>query len=203
MGELLCHLRNSRRPADRRGLLMLVTRLESVDGRQLRVARQGSGPALFLLHGYPENLQIWSRLVPLLEKRFEVFAFDWPGMGESDEWPGGTTPQHQAAKIMRLVEHWQLSRVSLVGMDMGGHPALVFAAQFPNFIESVFVLNSLLYGHLATSWEIRLLRRFGWNRAILRHLPRLVFARAESTFLPRDHPLLTEVRADFWHCFQR
>src|SRR3954453_6478013 len=147
---------------------MLVTGIESVDGRRLRIARQGSGPALFLLHGYPENLQIWSRLVPLLESRFEVFAFDWPGMGESDEWLGGTTPQHQAAKIKRLMEHWQLSRVSLVGMDMGGQPALVFAALFPDSIESVIVLNSLLYGHLATSWEIMLLRRFGWNRAILR-----------------------------------
>src|SRR4051812_26041419 len=156
---------------------MLVTKLESVDGKLLRVARQGSGPALFLLHGYPDNLQIWSRLVPLIQDRFEVFAFDWPGMGESEAWPGGTTPQHQAAKLKRLMEHWQLSRVSLVGIDMGGQPALVFAAQYPDCIESVTGLNSLLYGHLPTSWEIRLLRRFGWNRVLLRHLPRLIFAR--------------------------
>lgn len=182
---------------------MLVTRFESVDGKSLRVARDGVGPALFLLHGYPENLQIWSRLVPLLKVRFEVFAFDWPGMGESQEWRGGTTPLHQAAKIKRLMEHWNLSRVSLLGMDMGGQPALVFAAQFPDLVESVTVMNSLLYGHLPTSWEITILRRFGWNRTILRHLPRIVFARAEMTFLSRGDRLTSAIRADLWNSFQR
>src|SRR5687767_10928598 len=68
---------------------MLETAFEAVDGRgRVRVARAGKGPPVVLLHGYPENLQIWANLVPLLATRFEVFAFDWPGMGYSDPWPG-------------------------------------------------------------------------------------------------------------------
>ncbi|MES2568464.1 MAG: alpha/beta hydrolase, partial [Verrucomicrobiota bacterium] len=109
----------------------------------------------------------------------------------------------QAVKIKRLMQHWSLNRISLLGMDMGGQPALVFAADFPDLVDSVTVVNSLLYGNLPTSWEIRLLRRFGWNRTILRHLPAIVFARAEATFLTRENKLSPAVRADFWNSFRR
>ena len=61
---------------------MLTTTLKTLSsGRQLRVARIGSGPPLVLLHGYPDNLQIWSELALRLADKFEVIAFDWPGMG--------------------------------------------------------------------------------------------------------------------------
>ncbi|HEY7544564.1 MAG TPA: alpha/beta fold hydrolase, partial [Blastocatellia bacterium] len=71
--------------------MLLETTFENVNGKRLRVARAGSGPPLVLLHGYPDNLQIWSRLAPLLGERFEVIAFDWPGMGRSELWSGGAT----------------------------------------------------------------------------------------------------------------
>src|SRR5207247_2074124 len=82
-----------RRRAGTRGLrLMLATALETVDGHRVRVARLGAGPPLVLLHGYPENLQIWCEVAPRLAARFAVTAFDWPGMGFSEPWPGGKTP---------------------------------------------------------------------------------------------------------------
>ena len=42
----------------------------------------------------------------------------------------------------------------------------------------------IVSGDEQTSWEIRVLRTFGGNRFLLRHLPRLVFWRARRTFLP-------------------
>jgi pimeloyl-ACP methyl ester carboxylesterase len=44
-----------------------------------------------LLHGYPDTLQIWNRLAPDLAADFQVIAFDWPSMGQSEPWPGGET----------------------------------------------------------------------------------------------------------------
>ena len=45
--------------------MLLATTTEMLpNGRRLRVARLGSGPALVLLHGYPENLQIWCGVAP-------------------------------------------------------------------------------------------------------------------------------------------
>ena len=64
-------------------------------------------------------------------------------------------------------------------------------------------MNSLVLWDEATSWEIRVLRRFGWNRLILRRLPWAVFLRAERTFLPRGVRLPADLRADLWRGFRR
>jgi len=173
------------------------------NGCRLRVARLGSGPPLILLHGYPETLQIWCELAPRLAERFTVIAPDWPGQGDSDAWPGGATPTHMAERLHQLIDWWNLDGVSLVGADMGGQPALVFAARFPERMRRLVVMNSLLFGDERTSWEIRLLRKFGWNRFILRNLPRLVLRRAEQTFLPRGIRLPDPLREDFRQAFLR
>jgi pimeloyl-ACP methyl ester carboxylesterase len=186
---------------------LLHTGFETLaDGSRVRVARAGTpgaNPPLVLLHGYPDNALIWSRLAPLLASHAEVIAFDWPGMGDSPAWAGGGTPRHQAERLLRLVDHWQLERVALVGMDMGGQPALAFAALHPRRISHLTVMNSLVIPDADTSWEIRLLRRYGWNRWLLRHLPGLVFRRAVRTSLPRGEPLPDELRDELWRCFSR
>jgi pimeloyl-ACP methyl ester carboxylesterase len=183
---------------------MLPTTFETVQGdKQLRVARLGSGPPLVFLHGYPDNLQIWCAMLPRLADRFTVIAFDWPGMGWSDAWPGGTTPMHQADRLRDLLDAWNIERPGVVGLDMGGQPALVFAARYPQRVRALVVMNSLVFGDEETSWEIRLLRKTGWNRWVLRWLPGLVFARAERTFLPRGVPLPKDLRADLWESFRR
>jgi pimeloyl-ACP methyl ester carboxylesterase len=64
-------------------------------------------------------------------------------------------------------------------------------------------MNSLVFGEEKTSWEIRILRQFGWNRFVLRRLPWLVFKRAEWTFLPRGVSLPCDLRADLWDSFRR
>lgn len=74
---------------------MLATSHELIDGKRLRIAHLGDGPPLLLLHGYPDTLQIWSNLAPLLAARFHVIAFDWPGMGESEAWSGGATERRR------------------------------------------------------------------------------------------------------------
>jgi pimeloyl-ACP methyl ester carboxylesterase len=184
--------------------MLLATTTETLPGgHRLRVARLGSGPPLVLLHGYPENLQIWCALAPRLAGSSTVIAPDWPGMGYSDAWPGGATPSHMADRLLALLDAWGLDRVDLAGLDMGGQPALAFAGRHPGRVRRLVVMNSLVQWDEATSWEIRVLRRFGWNRLILRRLPWAVFRRAERTFLPRGVRLPAELRADFWGAFRR
>ncbi len=183
-------------------LLETTTETLPVSGsRRLRLARLGNGPPLVLLHGYPDNLQIWCELAPRMADRFTVIAPDWPGMGYSEPWPGGATPFHQADRLLALLDAWGLGRVSLAGLDMGGQPVLAFAARYPERVHRLVVMNSLVQWDEATSWEIRILRRFGWNRLILRRLPRLVFLRAERTFLPHGVQLPSDLRADLWNAF--
>ena len=184
------------------GASLLVTeQIQLSNGKRLRIARLGHGPPIVFLHGYPENLQIWSRLAPLLSDRFEVIAFDWPGMGYSDEWPGGATPQLMAKRLLAILDELHLPRPTVVGIDMGGQPSLVFAAMFPNRVKQLVVMNSLVFGNEKTSWEIQLLRKFGFNRFVLRSLPGLIFRRAQKTFLKKGERIDVQLRNDFWTAF--
>src|SRR5262245_44281674 len=116
---------------------MLATTFESHSGRRLRVARLGAGPPLVLLHGYPDTLQVWSRLAPRLANSFQVIAFDWPGMGYSDPWPGGATPFHMADRLRTLLDAWNIDRGSVVGIDMGGQPCFALAARHPDRVRAL------------------------------------------------------------------
>jgi len=173
------------------------------NGKRLRLAHTGSGSALVFLHGYPDNLQIWSRLVDILSPEYECVALDWPGMGESDEWKGGTTPGHMAERLRDVLAELGVASPTLVAMDMGGQAALEYAARFPDHVRNLIVMNSLVFADEKTSWEIRLLRKYGWNRWILRNLPAVVFQRAQRTFLSGGAVLTPEMKQDFWNSFQR
>jgi pimeloyl-ACP methyl ester carboxylesterase len=203
MGQLLRDFGSARGGLCSKGFrLMLATSTETHGGRSLRVARLGSGPPLILLHGYPDNLQVWSELAPRLATRFAVIAFDWPGMGYSEAWSGGATPFDFARRLRTLMDDWGIARAVIAGHDMGGQPALAFAAEHPRRISGLVVMNSLVIWDEKTSWEIALLRKFGWNRVLLERLPHAVFFRAVQTFLPRGYKISVELRCDLWASFQ-
>lgn len=179
---------------------MLQTAYDTVEGKRVRLARLGHGPPLLLLHGYPDTLQVWSALAPLLAETHSVIAFDWPGTGDSEAWSGGASPIDLARRLVRLLDAWGIDRAVVVGHDMGGQPALAAAAMEPSRIARVVVMNSLVIWNERTSWEIDLLRRFRINRFLLRHAPRLVFERAVRTSVS-DLP--DDVRSELWHHFAK
>jgi pimeloyl-ACP methyl ester carboxylesterase len=204
VGELLRDFWSARGGLFAKGFrLMLATTIETHGGHKLRIARFGSGPPVILLHGYPDNLQIWLELAPRLASQREVIAFDWPGMGYSEAWSGGASPFDFARRLNMLMDAWNIEKAAIIGHDMGGQPALAFAAEHPQRISQLVVMNSLVIWDEKTSWEIALLRKFGWNRVLLERLPRAVFFRAVRTFLPRGYKLSAELRSDLWESFQR
>ena len=180
--------------------MLLPVSTDIVDDKRVRFHRSGRGATLILLHGYPDNLQIWSAVAPLLSSSLDVIAFDWPGMGASEPWTGGATPFHMADRLLALMDHWRIERAAICGIDMGGQPALVAAARHPERISHAIVTGSLLQWDAPTSWDIRLLRRFRFNEFFLKRFPRFVFRRALSTF---GATVDEDVREDFWECFRR
>ncbi|MBL4710478.1 MAG: alpha/beta fold hydrolase, partial [Flavobacteriales bacterium] len=56
-----------------------------VNGHQVFYIKEGSGPNLLILHGYPFNTFEWKSLWCNLVKDYTVFAFDYLGMGFSDK----------------------------------------------------------------------------------------------------------------------
>lgn len=171
-----------------------------VRGRRVRFARVGSGAPIVLVHGYPETLQIWSRLAPRLPGHTAI-AFDWPGLGYSDPWPGGKDPSALADQLLEILDALGLSRVALVGADMGAQPALCLAARAPERVTGVAVLPSLLFGDGPTSPEIAVMRRTGLAGVAFGLAPEIVYRRCLRTFLPRGVRLPEALHIDMHDAF--
>lgn len=71
------------------GFRMLDVR---TSGTTIRLRTGGTGPALLLLHGYPQTHLLWHKVAPRLARRFTVVAADLRGYGDSGKPP--TTPDH-------------------------------------------------------------------------------------------------------------
>ncbi|QPK83234.1 alpha/beta fold hydrolase [Corynebacterium qintianiae] len=59
--------------------------VRTTDGEKLAAFTYGdpANPPLVLIHGYPDDHAVWAKVVPRLEHRFHVVAYDVRGAGES------------------------------------------------------------------------------------------------------------------------
>lgn len=157
-----------------------------------------------MLHGYPDNLQIWYKIAPHLASQFYVFGFDWPGMGDSEVWEGGATPLILAKRLKKIIDHFNLTRITILAQDMGGQAGLVFASTYPSDTKSIYVMNSLLMWNEKTSWEIQLLRKFRFNQFVLLNLPYIVFQKARRSFTDQPkNEIGKELENDLWWHFKK
>ena len=181
---------------------LLPTEWLDTPGGRVRMTRVGSGDPVILLHGYPETLQLFSHLVPLLAERHEVIAFDWPGQGYSDRWKGGADPVARAEQLATLMDLWKIGDAHLVCTDMGGHPGLALAATQPERVRKLVVMNCLLFGDGETSYRIALMRRSGLNNFAFTRAPSIVYAQCKRTFLDRRDHWPPELDDDFLPAFR-
>jgi pimeloyl-ACP methyl ester carboxylesterase len=117
-----------------------------VNGTSLYYVRGGSGPAVILIHGFPQDWYEFHRVMPLLAKRFTVVAADLRGVGLSDATPGGYDAANLAEDIRQLSAQLRLDRPYVVGHDIGGSVAYAFARSYPDFARGVMIIDTPLAG---------------------------------------------------------
>src|SRR5262245_27915151 len=110
----------------------------------------GSEPALVLMHGFPDDLGLYDRLVPYLGGR-RVVLFDFLGWGRSDK-PDGYpyTFENLKGDLDAVIAQLQLARVVLVAHDASGPPAINWALDHPDRIAALVLLNTF-YGLTPTT----------------------------------------------------
>ncbi len=119
-----------------------------VRGVHVRFAETGQGPPLLLVHGILVDHREWSQLVPLLATRFRCIAPDLPGFGASDKPAPDTFPYTReafASALLGVLDHIGIERAHVCGHSMGGAIALTFAADFPERLERLTVLDAACY----------------------------------------------------------
>jgi pimeloyl-ACP methyl ester carboxylesterase len=103
-----------------------------------------NGPVLLLVHGFSSNKDAWRTLGEDLGARFHVIIPDLPGWGDSTRLAGESYDiDAQAARLNDFLLALDLREINLVGHSMGGAIAGVFAAQRPERIARLVLVNPL------------------------------------------------------------
>ena len=103
----------------------------------------GEEPAIVLMHGFPDTLHLYDRLLPWLITSRRVVTFDFLGWGASDK-PSGYpyTAANQTLDLDAVIEQLKLEYVVLVAHDASGPPAIDWALAHAERVAALVLLNT-------------------------------------------------------------
>jgi pimeloyl-ACP methyl ester carboxylesterase len=110
----------------------------------MEVALAGSGPAVALLHGFPELWWSWRHQIPVLaEAGFSVVAPDMRGYGGTDapEPIEAYDVLTLAGDVLALMDALGHERFAVVGHDWGANVAWELARSYPERVRAVAGLS--------------------------------------------------------------
>lgn len=113
-------------------------------GPRLSVTHAGDGPAVVLLHGFPEVAYSWRHQIPALaEAGYRVLAPDQRGYGWSDA-PDGVDAYgitELVGDVIGLLDHAEIEQAVIVGHDWGALVAPWVALFRPDRVQGVALLS--------------------------------------------------------------
>jgi haloacetate dehalogenase len=117
--------------------------------------RFGTGPAVLLLHGFPQTHLMWRSVAPLLARRFTVVCADLRGYGRSGCPASG--PNHapyakraMAKDMVSVMGKLGFPRFSVAGHDRGARVAYRLVLDHPDRVGRLAVLDVV---PTADTWE--------------------------------------------------
>jgi pimeloyl-ACP methyl ester carboxylesterase len=110
------------------------------DGKfQVHTFVQGSGPPLLYFHGY-DGMLAWPSWLDFLTDRFQVFAPQLPGVGNSTGLEHVDDFHDLAFMELDYMEALGLDRPVLMGLDLGGCLAAEVAAHDPHAVSKLVLV---------------------------------------------------------------
>jgi haloacetate dehalogenase len=131
----------------------------------------GAGPAILLLHGYPQTHVMWRDAARLLADRFTVVAADLPGYGASFRPVAATdhgphAKRALAADLVQAMSSLGHERFAVVGHDRGGRVAYRMALDHPDRVSAVAALDVVPTGEVWARADAQLALVY-WHWAFL------------------------------------
>jgi haloacetate dehalogenase len=111
------------------------------NGIRLNVWAGGEGPALLLLHGYPQTGQMWRKMTPALISQFSVVCPDLRGYGDSEKPRDGFDKRTMAKDMAELMRELGHETYAVVGHDRGGRVAHRLALDHGDAVTKLAVLD--------------------------------------------------------------
>ena len=136
-----------------------------LDGVRIHYVREGSGPPLVLIHGWPGFWWEWHKCIGELAKDFDVIVPDMRGYGDSEKPDLSDLSKFHLNAVTddqaRLLQALKIDRAYLVGHDYSSlvlhkfvrvHRSMLEGALVINPIVPGFELTYLSVGHFPESW---------------------------------------------------
>ena len=95
-----------------------------------------------LLHGYLQNLDVWSSYTLSYMHKLRVITIDLPGHGYTDTCANAHTMEYMARVVKAVLDNVGVGSCVMVGHSMGGYVSLAFAEAYPYLLKGLALLSS-------------------------------------------------------------
>ena len=114
-----------------------------VDGMDIHYRMSGKGDPILLLHDAQNSVHTWAAWTERLSEKQQVVSVDLPGFGLSAPHPQGSYSAFMYASFLdSFLQKLNLKKVSLAGCGLGAQIAWQFAAESPQRIEKLILLDA-------------------------------------------------------------
>lgn len=117
-----------------------------VHGQTIAYQVSGKGPALMLLHSGAWSSLEFRAMVKQLEQDYTVYAVDLPGFGASDKPQVTYSLSYLTSQMNSFVEEFPEDHFHLIGASIGGSVAVQLAANYPERISSLTLIDPFGFG---------------------------------------------------------
>jgi len=120
---------------------------------KIHYLKAGTGKkALVLIHGFGDTSHMWIPLFEEFGREYTIIAPDMRGLGESSRPAAGYDKKTIAADMHDLVKSLGFQKIDLAGHDIGLMVAYAYAAQYPNEVEKLALLEAPIPG-IGDIWQ--------------------------------------------------
>lgn len=111
------------------------------DGVRIGYRKDGSGPALVLIHGTGgDGAGNWGDVTEDLSRDYTVIRPDYTGSGETDDDGRPLSVDYFAEQVMAVVDDAELESFAVAGFSLGAAVAVRIAADYPDRVTSLILV---------------------------------------------------------------
>jgi 3-oxoadipate enol-lactonase len=121
-----------------------MPRIITNNGYDIGYAEAGSGDGLpiVFLHGVGSDKSVWRPQLAHFSRDRRAIAFDYPGYGDSDPAPKGTTRDDYASAIISGMHELGIDRAHICGLSLGGVIAIAMHHADPDRCASLILADT-------------------------------------------------------------
>ena len=120
-----------------------TSRFVRIDGMDVHVRDEGSGPVILLIHGTFSSLHTWDDWTDALSDSFRVIRLDLPGFGLTGPNPHGDYSTRATLHLLDSIRAaTDVARWTIGGNSLGGRIALDYARHYPDRTDALILVDA-------------------------------------------------------------